>query len=70
MEGLEHLANRTVRNIRWSSTLLDEAQAARQAAVEVRRTAMVLCRFSALERRRRAILASREAPSLLSYFVL
>jgi len=68
---IEQLANRTVRNIRFSTALSNEAASIRQTAVELRREATVLCRFSALERRRRAILASRQPKqSVLSYLVL
>jgi len=57
--SLEQLANRTVRNVRLSIALAREAQTVRESAHAIRREAMVLCRFSALERRRRAILAAR-----------
>jgi hypothetical protein len=70
-DSLEQLANRTVRNVRVSIALASEAQAVRESAVAIRRQAMVLCRFSALERRRRAGLASRQAkPGFVSYLLL
>ena len=69
--SLEQLANRTVQNVRVSIALAREAQAVREAANAIRRQAMVLCRFSALERRRRAIRVSRQAkPSLLTHLLL
>jgi len=57
--AIEQLAKRTMHNLRVAVELMKAAQAVRQAAVETRHEATVLCRFSALERRRREVLASR-----------